>query len=336
MKSLLLFASIFLSANLFGQDGPFYFTHNNTSREFYLHIPNNLPANAPIIYVFHGWGGNGLGMMNQTAFNYLSDENNFAVCYPTAMIDGDDGTSGLTSWSTNGMNDIDFIHSLNDSLTSIYEFDTNKIFATGYSYGGEMSLHLARCQNSDVFDAIASVGGSVFEYMDICTTSVNTSVLLLHGTNDGVVNYNGGYFPGYGPYLSIPEIINEWVNYNSCSLDTIYNIPDVNNDGNITEVTKYSNIITGDKVWLYAVNNGAHDWFDVAPWGNDDFWASEEIWNFFNQTTENQAELTEVSTSKNLIQILDLMGREASFKPNTPFIYVYDDGSTEKVFSVGY
>ena len=79
MKSLLLFASIFISANLFGQDGPFYFTHNNTSREFYLHIPNNLPANAPIIYVFHGWGGNGLGMMNQTAFNYLSDENNFAV-----------------------------------------------------------------------------------------------------------------------------------------------------------------------------------------------------------------------------------------------------------------
>ena len=38
----------------------------------------------------------------------------------------------------------------------------------------------------------------------------------------------------------------------------------------------------------------------------------------------------------NLIQILDLMGRETSFKPNTPLIYVYDDGSTEKVFSVEY
>ncbi|MDC3309070.1 choice-of-anchor L domain-containing protein [Crocinitomicaceae bacterium] len=46
--------------------------------------------------------------------------------------------------------------------------------------------------------------------------------------------------------------------------------------------------------------------------------------------------LTELSTSKNLIQILDLMGRETSFKPNAPLIYVYDDGSIEKVFSVEY
>ena len=46
--------------------------------------------------------------------------------------------------------------------------------------------------------------------------------------------------------------------------------------------------------------------------------------------------ITELSTSRNIIQILDLMGRETSFKPNTPLIYVYDDGSIEKVFSVEY
>ena len=39
---------------------------------------------------------------------------------------------------------------------------------------------------------------------------------------------------------------------------------------------------------------------------------------------------------KNILKILDLMGRETSFEPNTPLIYVYDDGSTEKVFSVKY
>jgi hypothetical protein len=44
--------------------------------------------------------------------------------------------------------------------------------------------------------------------------------------------------------------------------------------------------------------------------------------------------ITELSTSRNIIQILDLMGRETSFKPNTPLIYVYDDGSIEKVFSL--
>jgi len=52
-----------------------------------------------------------------------------------------------------------------------------------------------------------------------------------------------------------------------------------------------------------------------------------------NDCTSN---LNELTTTKTLIQILDLMGRETVFKPNTPLIYVYDDGSTEKVFSVKY
>jgi hypothetical protein len=46
--------------------------------------------------------------------------------------------------------------------------------------------------------------------------------------------------------------------------------------------------------------------------------------------------INELTTTKSLIQILDMMGRETSFKPNTPLIYVYDDGSIEKVFSVEY
>ena len=52
---------------------------------------------------------------------------------------------------------------------------------------------------------------------------------------------------------------------------------------------------------------------------------------------DNFIGLSELPNSiKTLIQILDLMGRETSFKPNTPLIYVYDDGSIEKVFSVEY
>ena len=40
------------------------------------------------------------------------------------------------------------------------------------------------------------------------------------------------------------------------------------------------------------------------------------------------------SSPKTLTQILDLMGRETTFKPNTPLIYVYDDGSMERVYRV--
>lgn len=39
-------------------------------------------------------------------------------------------------------------------------------------------------------------------------------------------------------------------------------------------------------------------------------------------------------SKKNIIQIVDLMGRETEYKPNTPLIYVYSDGTVEKVFRV--
>jgi Leucine-rich repeat (LRR) protein len=40
------------------------------------------------------------------------------------------------------------------------------------------------------------------------------------------------------------------------------------------------------------------------------------------------------TTSKKLLKIVDLLGRETTFKRNTLLIYLYDDGSSEKVFKI--
>ena len=61
-----------------------------------------------------------------TAFNILSDQNNFVVCYPTALI----GSSGMTEWDVSGFSDIDFIEDLNDSLWSEYQLDLELMTAT--------------------------------------------------------------------------------------------------------------------------------------------------------------------------------------------------------------
>jgi len=79
---------------------------------------------------------------------------------------------------------------------------------------------------------------------------------------------------------------------------------------------------------------------DYAAWSTAN-WTDIDLQTSFSEDCNNDCStstvgLTELTTSKTLIQILDLMGRETTFKPNTPLIYVYDDGSTEKVFSVEY
>ena len=40
---------------------------------------------------------------------------------------------------------------------------------------------------------------------------------------------------------------------------------------------------------------------------------------------------TETAT---LVKIVDLLGRETHFKPNTPLIYIYSDGKMERVFKL--
>ena len=110
---------------------------------------------------------------------------------------------------------------------------------------------------------------------------------------------------------------------------------DVSNGNNI-------NVFT-----FYAVGNPNLTCIEVddAEYSSDDFyWTAgidtqmyfSEDCNYPENCDDSSVGLTEMTTSKNLIQILDLMGRETSFKPNTPLIYVYDDGSIEKVFSVEY
>jgi len=58
--------------------------------------------------------------------------------------------------------------------------------------------------------------------------------------------------------------------------------------------------------------------------------------HILNDQWLQSAELTGATlANKELVKILDHMGRETEFKANTPLIYVYSDGTTEKVFTIG-
>jgi polyhydroxybutyrate depolymerase len=323
--AFLLYGSVFAELT-----GPHYFDDpSGNSREYYLYVPENLPENSPLVYSLHGWGAGGFSMSSYGSFNSLAETYHFLVCYPTAMIDGDGGTSGLTSWNTNGMSDVDFILELNEYLINEYQLDENKVFSTGFSYGAEMSHHLARCQGTHVFAAIAPVGGAIFDYMDVCSPSIRTSVFVLHGTTDSVVYYDGGDFEDYGPYMSAPDAVVNWVNFNSCVFSESYSIP---NDDTWTagpvNVEKYVNLIDNLSVWFYSIVNLGHTW---PTTNNSNIHASEEIWSFFQYVmSQSLNSMEEHTKSKNLVNSMDLLGREVNHTTNQIRFHLYDDGSVEK------
>ncbi len=77
---------------------------------------------------------------------------------------------------------------------------------------------------------------------------------------------------------------------------------------------------------------------DDVTWSNAN-WTNIDTQMYFSSYCNNACSsvvgINELSnTTKQLLKIVDLMGRETIYKPNTVLIYVFDDGSAEKVFKV--
>ena len=87
---------------------------------------------------------------------------------------------------------------------------------------------------------------------------------------------------------------------------------------------------------------GGHDW--PGSFGNMTIDSNVEIWEFvsrydingligcittsINENNEHNDNL--VPNKKQLINVLDLLGRESEVFINQPLFYIYDDGSVEK------
>jgi hypothetical protein len=54
-----------------------------------------------------------------------------------------------------------------------------------------------------------------------------------------------------------------------------------------------------------------------------------------NVSVENiEPGINDLNSSKQLINIVDVLGRETPFKPNTPLLYIYDDGTVERKMTI--
>jgi len=114
-------------------------------------------------------------------------------------------------------------------------------------------------------------------------------------------------------------------------------------DWSTVEHIVFDNGDNGVTTDLFKVINGEHTWpgsnFKMG-WNNMDIDASVEIWKFFSRYDINglisPTEINNITTSKSpkLIKIVDVLGRIAIPKPNTPLFYIYDNGRVEKKITI--
>ncbi len=248
-------------------------------RTYRLHLPADLPDNAPLVIVLHGYGGDA----NPEAFgmNATADRHGFAVCYPQGERDsrGKRGWNvGYPSQAEMPIDDVQFLEDLIGHLHRHYGLSRRNVFCTGMSNGGDMCYLLA-AQRPDLFAALGPVAG----FMSVAILREDKSLqpvplFEIHGTADPTTRWEGDLTGegGWGAYLPIPMAVGYWAAKNKClehRIDTLSR----GADGLQVIAHRYTGGTDGNEVWLYETLGGKHSWKKT---GVD---TCEELWRFFSR-----------------------------------------------------
>lgn len=264
-------------------------------RTYYLYTPKSYNPNRPmpLLLVFHGHGGSGHSIADVTRFNELAEQKGFIAVYP----DGIDHEWSLRHPGPFAKeNDVAFVNALIEHLKQTRTIDSHRIYATGFSKGGILTQALA-CELSDKIAAFASVAGSLpVRLKPNCQPHSPISMLMINGTNDLAVNYQGDKDTSQrGALVSVPETVNFWRSQDKCtSAPEVKELPGSNPRDRIqVKTARFSGCSGGSEVMLASVVSGGHFWPGGATQDPSTiqfnaklkFNASNTIWDFFGRHT---------------------------------------------------
>jgi polyhydroxybutyrate depolymerase len=315
--------------------------HDGLLREYSIYVPESYDGttNFPLLFNLHGGGGTIAFHIGIADMSPIADTANFIVVCPQARPDPSDGNSFNWIAKVPGtFDDVSFFSSLIDTIASNYQIDQNRIYACGYSLGGDMSFELA-CKLNSRIAAIAPVARTMQANPNsFCSPVHPTGVLTILGTDDITSPYNGIIYQGVEYYLSAAATHSYWAMHNNCDTMAGVNIvsPSVERYG-------WSTASGCTYVEELKVIGGGHDW--PGSFGNMTIDANIEIWQFVSRYDINGL-IGCITTSinennglndnkvfpnnKQLIKIVDLLGRESKDLKRQPLFYIFDDGTVEK------
>jgi polyhydroxybutyrate depolymerase len=182
-------------------------------RTYLLYLPRELAKGAPLVVAMHGSGENGAQMRVETGYGFdrLADRHGFAVVYPNAYEGYWNGCNIIGDYAANKLNidDVEFLGALADKLAGELGIDRSKVFATGVSRGGAMALRLA-LEAPSRFRAVAAVSDSVPTPENFkCKPAGQgtSSVMIMNGTADPLVPFNGGEVSLYGLFVKRGKVL---------------------------------------------------------------------------------------------------------------------------------
>jgi len=257
-------------------------TVGTMAREYILNVPTNYDNSHPykFIIAYHELNGNDDEMFRNQYYHLLPLANNTAIFVaPNGQQNNANCTqAGGCGWPNPQNTDLAFADALVAQIEQNFCVDTNRIFATGWSFGGSMSYKTA-CErplggvSNGYIRAIAVYSGS--QLSGNCTPTKPVAYYASHGTVDSVLCYDQTRAAGcaVGNGVSLAQ---NFSMANGCTFMT----PTKVTSGNHV-CTSMTGCMTGYPVEFCSFN-GPHTPDPMDP-GQRTSWEYQNVWDFLSQ-----------------------------------------------------
>lgn len=224
------------------------FLHDELQREFRYFIPEDISNKVPVVILLHGgWGNMNKIFQNKAGgtqeWAQIADQENFILLVPNGTNAETGATEGEhLNWNDcrqgsgnriSTADDVGFIKELLDWTGRHFAeeeitIDKDRIYVTGASNGGMMSYRLITAL-PDRFAAAAVFIANRPANSECPNATVPTPLLIVNGTKDPLMPYEGGNIPFDGGRVRSAEVTRDYwisVNHAGKSDRTITKLPD--------------------------------------------------------------------------------------------------------------
>ena len=255
------------------------------TRRYLLYVPESYDPGSPTPLVFniHGYAQWPANQKDISNWNDLADEEGFIVVYPMGTgLPLHWATGAAVDQSPEAMKEVTFFSDLIDKLTTEYNIDPQRIYASGLSNGGGMSFMLS-CTLADRIAAIGTVSGTYLYPWESCKPARPVPLIAFHGVVDEIVPYYGGPSRMFDvPFPNIPDWMAEYARRNGCTAEK--QLPE---QGQVTGWHDTGCNQNADVIF-YTIADGGHSWPGGDPLPefivgktSQEIDATRAMWQFF-------------------------------------------------------
>ena len=246
------------------QNGTITITFSGASRKYILRVPDGYDSSHPyrLVFAFAESGSSAQSVADRSYFTMATrDSKNTIFAAPDAV-------GGQGSWSKT---DVDLTDAIIAQLEGGLCIDKTRIFATGFSFGGGMSMALA-CTRADVFRAVAFFSGA--DLTGSCPATLTKPIAYYASQASQDANGMSTTNPMTGEMKQA-----QFAAVNGCTAEpSATTFPSA---GQQHTCTIYKNCSAGHPT-EYCVFNGPHGWEPKDP-GQSTSWDAPEAWKFITQ-----------------------------------------------------